>query len=168
MEAVRVSGSAARNRPRPVGRSAPPRPPPQRVTVSEIAASRAEAVEGSDAAVGVTRTRTVWVPATAGLTDATAVALTELPVKEQKISFGEFVGGALNSAPEPAGSTRMATRAAAGFSSFAPTEQVALKVMTTRWLACVVANVSVVPPAAVPLRSTKPATPFLKNSSWLA
>src|SRR4051794_11569240 len=38
--------------------------------------------------------------------------------------------------------------------------------MTTRWLALVVENVSVVPPVAVPLRPTKPAAP-LKICVWL-
>jgi hypothetical protein len=42
-----------------------------------------------------------------------------------------------------------------------------LKVMMTRWLACVVAKVRLAPPAAVPLRSTKPVFGYVKSCGRL-
>src|SRR4051794_24436115 len=88
------------------GRSAPTHPLPQRITVSDAAEILPLGGLSGMFANRVTLTLTLWVPARAGLTDATVVALTGLLV--QKVDV-EFTGGALNSPAEPAGSTRIST-----------------------------------------------------------
>lgn len=80
-----------------------------------------------------TRTRTLWVSASAGLTEATTDARTTLlvtiPFSWKQKNTPLLVGGAANSPAEPTGSTRTVTTAkACGPSMW----RVASKMMLTR------------------------------------